>query len=170
MSVFLSASLGVNLTISRSQVARTYPNDAPGGLYITSQRLPGPGAQRPQTTEPIPPLLKNIKLKAGHTNWLPRRVSQYSPCQSLTQQNVWHGFFFCNRRMHVERRVHLALKRHGALCLRRTCLGRSCIKRHREYSDVSAIVTSSRLLAIIRYEMIQAGEPDLRFYPMNEWL
>ncbi|KAJ7159325.1 hypothetical protein C8R43DRAFT_1124538 [Mycena crocata] len=113
--------------------------------------------------------LRALELKVGHTSWLPRRVTQYRGCQSGAQKIVWYGYISAQRRMHVERRVHMALERRGIHPVRGECAGDDCNTDHKEYFPMLLIRRFSRLLRIVRNEMVLAQEVDLKFYKMRDW-
>ncbi|KAJ7182276.1 hypothetical protein C8R43DRAFT_940429 [Mycena crocata] len=139
--------------------ARRYPNDEPGGVYANSRRTPG--AQPPLETEPLPDDISGLELKFGHSKRLPHRVREYRKCESDKQEIVWHGFFHVQQ----QRRIHLALRRYGAFRIRGECRGRQpCKIHHREYHDVNAIGTHSKLMSIIQRELVAAREKDLRLH------
>ncbi|KAJ7119276.1 hypothetical protein C8R43DRAFT_960205 [Mycena crocata] len=108
--------------------------------------------------------LRALELKVGHTSWLPRRVTQYRGCQSGAQKIVWYGYFSAQRRMHVERRVHMALERRGIHPVRGECAGDDCNTDHKEYFPMLLIRRFSRLLRIVRDEMVLAQEVDLKLW------
>ncbi|KAJ7182230.1 hypothetical protein C8R43DRAFT_940379 [Mycena crocata] len=107
--------------------------------------------------------LRALEVKVGHTNWLPRRVTQYRGCRSDAQNIVWYGYLSAQCRMHVERRVHMALERRGIHPVRGECAGDDCNTDHKEYFPMLLIRRFSRLLRIVREEMVIAQEVDLKF-------
>ncbi|KAJ7175066.1 hypothetical protein C8R43DRAFT_943339 [Mycena crocata] len=121
------------------------------------------------STEHLPRDISDIELKVGHAKNLPRRVQQYRKCESAAQEIVWHGFFYAERRMHVERRIHLALERHGAVRIRGECQGYPCTTHHREYFNMRTIRTRAEFLRICRGELRAAGEKNLKLHPMEDW-
>ncbi|KAJ7152214.1 hypothetical protein C8R43DRAFT_950824 [Mycena crocata] len=147
--------------------ARYYGGDAPGGVYVKSRR--SKRTTRPSQTERLPHDISDLELKVGHAKNLPRRVQQYRKCESAAQEIIWHGFFYAHRRMHVERRIHLALERRGAVRIRGECKGYPCTTHHREYFNVKTIRTRTEFLRICRGELRAAGEKDLKLHPMEHW-
>ncbi|KAJ7091728.1 hypothetical protein C8R43DRAFT_1142011 [Mycena crocata] len=161
--------------------ARYYGGDAPGGVYVKSRRAKR--TTRPSQTEHLPRDISDIELKVGHAKNLPRRVQQYRKCESAAQEIVWHGFFYAERRMHVgesfpplpprdassvpERRIHLALERHGAVRIRGECRGYPCTTHHREYFNMRTIRTRAEFLRICREELRAAREKDLKLYVVS---
>ncbi|KAJ7114586.1 hypothetical protein C8R43DRAFT_961357 [Mycena crocata] len=147
--------------------ARYYGGDAAGAVYVKSRRAKR--TTRPSQTERLPRDISDLELKVGHAKNLPRRVQQYRKCESDAQEIVWHGFFYAERRMHVERRIHLALERHGAVRIRGECRGYPCTTHHREYFTMKTIRKRAEFLRLCRGELRAAGEKDLKLYPMKDW-
>ncbi|KAJ7162525.1 hypothetical protein C8R43DRAFT_1123230 [Mycena crocata] len=147
--------------------ARYYGGDAPGAVYVKSRRAKR--TTRPSQTERLPHDISDLELKVGHAKNLPRRVQQYRKCESAAQEIVWHGFFYADRRMHVERRIHLALERRGAVRIRGECKGYPCTTHHREYFTMKTIRTRAEFLRICRGELRAAREKDLTLHPMKHW-
>ncbi|KAJ7119192.1 hypothetical protein C8R43DRAFT_1137077 [Mycena crocata] len=147
--------------------ARYYGGDAAGAVYVKSRRAKR--TTRPSQNERLPRDISDLELKVGHAKNLPRRVQQYRKCESAAQEILWHGFFYAERRMHVERRIHLTLERHGAVRIRGECLGACCTTKHREYFNMRTIQTRAEFLRLCRGELRAAGEKDLKLHPMKDW-
>ncbi|KAJ7175077.1 hypothetical protein C8R43DRAFT_1201640 [Mycena crocata] len=145
--------------------ARYYGGDAAGAVYVKSRRAKR--TTRPPQTERLPYDISDLELKVGHAKKLPRRVQQYRKCESDAQEIVWHGFFYAERRMHVERRIHLALERRGAVRIRGECQGYPCTTHHREYFNMRTIRTRAEFLRICRGELRAAGERNLKLYVVS---
>ncbi|KAJ7108949.1 hypothetical protein C8R43DRAFT_962772 [Mycena crocata] len=154
-------------TMARSKRSKPLPipnfkKEGKGAVYINGRRRRRRWMRYRSGRQNHLAALRALELKVGHTSWLPRRVTQYRGCQSGAQKIVWYGYFSAQRRMHVERRVHMALERRGIHPVRGECAGDDCNTDHKEYFPMLLIRCFSRLLRIVRDEMVLAQEVDLK--------
>ncbi|KAJ7121809.1 hypothetical protein C8R43DRAFT_959587 [Mycena crocata] len=159
-------------TMGRSKRSKPVPipnfkKEGKGAVYINGRRRRRRWMRYRSGRQNHLAALRALEVKVGHTNWLPRRVTQYRGCRSDAQNIVWYGYFSAQRRMHVERRVHMALERRGIHPVRGECAGDDCNTDHKEYFPMLLIRRFSRLLRIVREEMVIAQEVDLKFAPMG---
>ncbi|KAJ7154996.1 hypothetical protein C8R43DRAFT_949949 [Mycena crocata] len=162
---FISTTMGRH----RSGHVHSFKNEGDGGVYINARRSRRRWMQYRSGRSNRLSASHALEVKVGHSKNLPRRVKDYRRCESDTQEIVWYGYFHAEKRMDVERRVHLALERRGIHRVRGVCAGSRCKSDHKEYFPFRVIKSFSRLKAIIREEMGLAGETDMKFYKINDW-
>ncbi|KAJ7147943.1 hypothetical protein C8R43DRAFT_952952, partial [Mycena crocata] len=159
-------------TMGRSKRSKPVPipnfkKEGKGAVYINGRRRRRRWMRYRSGRQNHLAALRALEVKVGHTNWLPRRVTQYRGCRSDAQNIVWYGYFSAQRRMHVERRVHMALERRGIHPVRGECAGDDCNTDHKEYFPMLLIRRFFPVLRIVREEMVIAQEVDLKFAPMG---
>ncbi|KAJ6543226.1 hypothetical protein DFH09DRAFT_1322224 [Mycena vulgaris] len=115
-----------------------YKGDGPGGLYITGrikrkivQRVRAGGLSESAID-------KEMEVKVGHTQSLPRQRKQYRKCVHPTYCTVWSVYYPARLQMKAERLVHLALRAKRAHPIIHACPGVKCRKRHREFYSLKA--------------------------------
>ncbi|KAJ7160601.1 hypothetical protein C8R43DRAFT_947817 [Mycena crocata] len=170
---FLTVASASNTSLSTTMLRAppgfipNFKKEGKGGVYIVA-RCRRCKRHRSGRRNPLAQL-RTLEVKVGHTNWLPRRVRQYRGCASDKQDILWYGYFHAQKRMHLERRVHLALERRGIHPKRGVCAGDDCSLDHKEVFPMLLVRRLSRLKQIIREKMGFTGEADLKFYKIKDW-
>ncbi|KAJ7077756.1 hypothetical protein C8R44DRAFT_896176 [Mycena epipterygia] len=106
------------------------------------------------------------KLKAGHTNNMRRRQSQYKKCDARgIQRHIWLCSYPVQRRYRLERLIHLDVLGSGGVRLVDECPG--CSVHHREFFALPSIHGFSGLHQSIIKVLASTGErTDTRtFFP-----
>ncbi|KAJ6465660.1 hypothetical protein C8R47DRAFT_1224350 [Mycena vitilis] len=101
-----------------------------------------------------PGLIARTAFKAGHTNRLPRRQSQYQKC-ARGRTIVWMAHYRVSRRYFIERFIHLRLFKHGGQRVRFAC---SCCVNHREYMALDSLRGFAAVDSRITDVLLSSGE------------
>ncbi|KAJ7194614.1 hypothetical protein GGX14DRAFT_576311 [Mycena pura] len=96
-----------------------------------------------------------LQVKVGHTNCMDRRKNEYLRCESTGHAVYWQFHCKVEKRMLVERLIHLSFIDLNAIVVRYPCPG--CGTRHREYYSLDLVGGLDAVEDIVQFWVWSTG-------------